>query len=253
MSNSRNLSKLSVDSNGDIAAASLDNVPPSDDASALTTGTLDIARIADASVTAAKLASGAAASNLGNYVTTVNGSTGAVTVQSTLVSGTNIKTINSTSLLGSGNITVGGGKVLQVLSNGKTDTYSMTSTSTWTAVPGLSVAITPSSTSSKILVLASVAGATNADFGVRCYRGGTNIGSSTTASASNQYGQWQSGTIYGNYTMSFMYLDSPATTSSTTYYIYVKMLNAGAGYINRREYANDFGGFSSITVLEIGA
>ena len=42
-------------------------------------------------------------------VTSVNGSTGAVTVQETLVSGTNIKTINNTSLLGSGNISVGGG------------------------------------------------------------------------------------------------------------------------------------------------
>lgn len=39
-------------------------------------------------------------------VQSVNGSTGAVTVQPTLVSGTNIKTINSTSLLGSGNVAV---------------------------------------------------------------------------------------------------------------------------------------------------
>jgi hypothetical protein len=39
-------------------------------------------------------------------VQSVNGSTGAVTVQAVLVSGTNIKTINSNSLLGSGNISV---------------------------------------------------------------------------------------------------------------------------------------------------
>ena len=38
-------------------------------------------------------------------VASVNGSTGAVTVQPTLVSGTNIKTINGMSILGSGNIT----------------------------------------------------------------------------------------------------------------------------------------------------
>jgi uncharacterized delta-60 repeat protein len=44
-----------------------------------------------------------------NLVTSVNGSTGAVTVQDTLVSGTNIKTINGTSLLGSGDITISGG------------------------------------------------------------------------------------------------------------------------------------------------
>jgi hypothetical protein len=41
-------------------------------------------------------------------VQSVNGSTGAVSVQPTLVSGTNIKTINSESLLGSGNIEISG-------------------------------------------------------------------------------------------------------------------------------------------------
>jgi hypothetical protein len=41
-------------------------------------------------------------------VQSVNGSTGAVSVQETLVSGTNIKTINSQSLLGAGNIEISG-------------------------------------------------------------------------------------------------------------------------------------------------
>lgn len=43
-----------------------------------------------------------------NLVTSVNGNTGNITVQPTLVSGTNIKTINGTSLLGSGDITISG-------------------------------------------------------------------------------------------------------------------------------------------------
>jgi hypothetical protein len=42
-------------------------------------------------------------------VQSVNGSTGSVSVQPTLVSGTNIKTINDESILGSGNITISGG------------------------------------------------------------------------------------------------------------------------------------------------
>lgn len=42
-------------------------------------------------------------------VQSVNGQTGAVTVQATLVSGTNIKTVNNESLLGSGNIDIQGG------------------------------------------------------------------------------------------------------------------------------------------------
>ena len=49
-----------VDSNGDIVAGALDNVPPSNDASALTTGTLDMARVANGSVTNAHFAAGAA-------------------------------------------------------------------------------------------------------------------------------------------------------------------------------------------------
>jgi len=56
MSNARNLADL-LDSNGDVVSGALDNVPASNDASALTTGTLPIARIADGDVTAAKLAS----------------------------------------------------------------------------------------------------------------------------------------------------------------------------------------------------
>ena len=44
----------------------------------------------------------------GSTVTSVNGQTGAVTVQETLVSGTNIKTINGSSVLGSGDLTISG-------------------------------------------------------------------------------------------------------------------------------------------------
>ena len=57
-------------------------------------------------------------------VTSVNGNTGAVTVQETLVSGTNIKTINNNSLLGSGDITISGGtdtKVTQTETSNNAD------------------------------------------------------------------------------------------------------------------------------------
>ena len=57
MSNARNLADL-LDSNGDVVSGALDNVPPSNDASALTTGTLPIARIADQSITHLKLPAG---------------------------------------------------------------------------------------------------------------------------------------------------------------------------------------------------
>jgi hypothetical protein len=54
MTKARNLSDL-LDATGDVKTASLDNVPASDDASALTSGTLAIARLSDGSITSAKL------------------------------------------------------------------------------------------------------------------------------------------------------------------------------------------------------
>jgi len=55
MTKTRNLSDL-LDANGDVKLGNLDNVPASNDASALTTGTLPIARIADGDIATAKLA-----------------------------------------------------------------------------------------------------------------------------------------------------------------------------------------------------
>jgi len=54
MTKARNIADL-LDANGDVKTASLDNVPASDNASALTSGTLAIARLADSSITPAKL------------------------------------------------------------------------------------------------------------------------------------------------------------------------------------------------------
>jgi len=54
MTKARNIADL-LDANGDVKTASLDNVPASDNASALTSGTLAIARLADGSITPAKL------------------------------------------------------------------------------------------------------------------------------------------------------------------------------------------------------
>ena len=58
MSNARNLADV-ITGNFDVPLGALDNVPPSNDASALTTGTLDISRISNGSIIADKLASGA--------------------------------------------------------------------------------------------------------------------------------------------------------------------------------------------------
>ena len=57
MTKARNIADL-LDANGDVKSTNLDNVPASDNASALTSGTLPIARIADSAITSAKIADG---------------------------------------------------------------------------------------------------------------------------------------------------------------------------------------------------
>lgn len=154
------------------------------------------------------------------------------------------------------------GGILQVVSTTKTDTFTSTSTS-FTNITGLSASITPTSSTNKILVMARVCGAgTNgsnrAQF--RVLRGATPIGVGDAASP-----RWQvsMGELYlpeSNAFSStlFFHLDSPATTSETTYQVQVVCGNAtGTVYVNRNQTdgANSYEprGSSSITVMEIVA
>ena len=88
-------------------------------------------------------------------VQSVNGSTGAVAVQATLVSGTNIKTINSESILGSGNITISG-------SGGVTTLDGLSGA--LTLVEGANVTITDNGTNA-ITIAAASGGVTDGDKG----------------------------------------------------------------------------------------
>jgi hypothetical protein len=88
-------------------------------------------------------------------VQSVNGSTGSVTVQPTLVSGSNIKTINNESLLGSGNITISG-------SGGVTTLDGLSGAIT--LVEGANVTITDNGTN-QITIAAASGGVTDGDKG----------------------------------------------------------------------------------------
>jgi hypothetical protein len=141
----------------------------------------------------------------------------------------------------------GGGKVLQVVNA----TYSTqtNSTSTTYADTNLTASITPSSATSKVLVIVEQAGcgkdAGNTDPGLtaKLMRGGTDLAvfaSSTGYTASSLI------QIVGN--TGICYLDSPATTSSTTYKTQFKNQNVGGTVFVQKDSA-----VSSITLLEIGA
>jgi len=144
----------------------------------------------------------------------------------------------------------GGGKVLQVVST----TYStqFTTTSSSYVDTGLSATITPTASTSKILVLMTNSfGVTrtgdDAYFAFQILRGSTTIfqgngneGIAEANQASNLRQFWITDTA--------TFLDAPATTSATTYKTTVRSVGGGTVYA---QYNNATG--PSITLLEIGA
>jgi hypothetical protein len=153
-----------------------------------------------------------------------------------------------------------GSNVVQTV---KTNTFSTTSTS-FTAITGLNVTITPSSSSSKILVLFDVqmfVGNGRAQ-GVRLMRGTTAIGigdassSRPRSSAATAIGTITSVADRNQWSVSRAILDSPLTTGAVTYSVEF-YTNAGTGYVNRSTEDSDgtLGprSVSTITAIEVAA
>lgn len=146
----------------------------------------------------------------------------------------------------------GTGAVLQVVNTFYTTQTSLTSTS-YTDITGYSASITPTSATSKILILVSANVSHNPSTGgtLAILRGSTNI--------TNTYGFWfyagGNNTDYSGMAAVMNVLDSPATTSATTYKIQWRCDNANPIYINRSPVypAAQQAGTSSITLLEIAA
>jgi hypothetical protein len=143
-------------------------------------------------------------------------------------------------------------KVLQVVSTTKSDSFSTSSTS-FVDVTGLSASITPLFSTSKILVIINmqISAPSNNFMPVNLVRNTTAIAQPSTGSyqsTMNGYpGDVSNATSLFNIGMN--YLDSPATTSSTTYKIQA-YVTAGTGYVNTR--ASGIGSqISTITLMEI--
>lgn len=146
----------------------------------------------------------------------------------------------------------GGGKVLQVVMG--TTTTSVTNTTASYVDSNLSASITPSSSSSKVLVLVSqnfMARRLQEENGVsvRLMRGATSI-MENTQWMEYRTGTQNSNTSEFNQTGPMIYLDSPATTSSTTYktqfYSLMDSNTASAA-------ANQSSQIATMILLEIGA
>lgn len=152
----------------------------------------------------------------------------------------------------------GAGAVLQVVSTTKTDVFSTTSTS-FTDITGLSVSITPSSTSNKILVMCNVNGSVSSSSyqaSLRLLRDSTAIAIGDAAgSRSRGFGQLTSANTWQMTSASATFLDSPSSVASVTYKIQGLVQSGVTLYINQNSDNTDnvqtLRGVSSITVMEI--
>ena len=148
------------------------------------------------------------------------------------------------------------GKILQVVSTTKTDTFTTSSTS-FVDVTGFTVSVTPSSATNKIFVIANfLTGIDSANdlVLVNLVRDSTNIAQSTGSGTANQtFAPW-SNNANGSSTNGISFLDSPATTSATTYKIQVRA-NISGGVVTFGRYANNdlYRSASFLTVMEVAA
>jgi len=167
---------------------------------------------------------------------------------------------NGTTIIDNGSLASGfGGKVLQVVSTTKTDAFSSNPGNTQVDITGFNASITPSSSSNKVLIHISLmghgrAGANIANF--RLLRGSTVIYlGDTEGSRGRGFATAIDSDEYAQESNSGTFLDSPSTTSSTTYKIQVRSNNTV--YVNRAATSqNDAGNYrtaSTITLMEIGA
>lgn len=130
-------------------------------------------------------------------------------------------------------------------------------TGTWVDI--MTVSITPTFNTSKILArwVVNISPVNANDMLFRLARNSTDVGSGTIGSILNgaAYQVTGSGDAYGGgysvWNASSQYLDSPATTSATTYRVQIYVYSGGPSYLNRRYNDSAFGFSSSIIVQEI--
>lgn len=135
-----------------------------------------------------------------------------------------------------------------VVQNYRTTTFSTTSTG-YTNVTGFAVTITPSATSSKILLIVTGKlghGSTDSNFvRLRMLRSGTEIGST----GGQYYFKRGSASTSLAENMTTVILDSPSTTASRTYQVQISV-SAGTGYLGRDGLSN-VANISTLTAIEV--
>ena len=154
----------------------------------------------------------------------------------------------------------GGGKLAQVVSTTLTTAFSASVNNSFSAVTGLTASITPSSTSNKVMVFVTMVVASESTNFVNAQltRGGTAIAIATSAGSRSAGSSSTFPTAgYGTYQLAFNFLDSPSTTSATTYGVQIGNPNNTTLKVNSSGSDEDISGrtrgTSTITVMEISA
>lgn len=217
-------------------------------------GSILTADLADDAVTAAKLAS--------NAVVTASVADSAITIAKLSTSGT---ASNSTFLRGDGAFAAaGGGKILQVKQTKLTSAVSITGVTSYTNISGLSVDITPASTSNKILVMVQMQVSTAGEAIFKLQKSTssatTDIGNSTAGAYTSFFGIFGTTARSGYYDMesvSFNFLeDDLQSTDAHTFKVQWSNITNVSTYLNRTAYSAtgthySYSGSSGITVMEI--
>jgi len=134
------------------------------------------------------------------------------------------------------------GQVIQVVTATDSTQRSTTSSSFVTASNTLSVSITPSNTANKVFII--VGAPVRGDYTgyLTVYRGATDLGASSSKGLCTFL--TEVGVAAGSFGCGVSYLDSPSTTSSTTYEVRFRT-TGGTAYLNFDNCK------SSITLMEI--
>lgn len=198
-----------------------------------TDGSIDTAHIADSNVTQAKIADQAIneaklqisnAPTNGYFLSAQSGNTGGLTWAEA----------------------GGGGKINQVVTNYDV-TERRTNSTSFTAATGIDLNITPTATSSKVLItfgLTLRSSSSNSIYSIRR----TISGSTAALTSEGDYqGYSRLEDSNKNYPCFMEYLDSPNTTSQVTYQIYFKNNSGGYAYIN--EHGSSYSHIRAMEVL----
>tara|TARA_Y100000401_G_scaffold74187_1_gene60150 strand:+ start:176 stop:736 length:561 start_codon:yes stop_codon:yes gene_type:complete len=151
------------------------------------------------------------------------------------------------------------GVIVQVVQTLKTNVFTSSAENSFTDITGMSVNITPTSSSSKILVSVNMNASNGSDVlhVFRLLRGSTEIGSDTFASAANGFAIFDSEAVgsqsrYVGHVKGEI-LDSPSTTSQITYKVQFFKNGSANMHVNRRALNTGAGSTSQITAYEVAS